>query len=348
MASAPIGTSVVRSSDDTVLAKFLKSPNKDHIAPSGTAGMIGHTAACLFLMTLVRSTVADDLHAQQLQERQERENGELRTRVATLEALLQACRLMCASSKTLSEHRVGPTAMTDPRTAWHGPSRVRSGTRAELKAKTNAAAKRRTLLYHPPAGARRPRGRHLRSQGDATKGKAGARRRLLGNCEACKKAAPCYSAACKAGKMSTESPFAECAGAKGHCDECYPESACGARPPGATLPPTRAPTTRSPSALPEWATCTDSSADVVTAAAIQYGLIKKEEKISCSGVATKNACAILKAQELCPQTCDACPRLKAWSWCSKPKSETAEYCLASAPKCDSTLQCVRSLHFRRP
>ena len=47
------------------------------------------------------------------------------------------------------------------------------------------------------------------------------------DCSACKEAAPCYTLACQDGKMSTEGPFAACAGAVGICDMCYPDSACG-------------------------------------------------------------------------------------------------------------------------
>ena len=44
----------------------------------------------------------------------------------------------------------------------------------------------------------------------------------------CKAAVPCYSMACQDGKMSLEGPFSACARAKGVCDACYPQSACGA------------------------------------------------------------------------------------------------------------------------
>ena len=168
--------------------------------------MRGHIAACLLLMAIMRPTVAaGQLQAMKLPERQEGETSGLRTRIAVLEAQLQACRLTCASSGILPERPAGSAATTDPRTTWPDPSRVRSGTRAELQAKTNAAPKRRASQY-PPCGARRPRDRHSTSQEGTAKGIAGgARRQLLG-----------------------------------------------------------APPTRSPSALPEWATCTDSSDDVVT------------------------------------------------------------------------------------
>ena len=74
-------------------------------------------------------------------------------------------------------------------------------------------------------------------------------RMLPTGCSACKAAAACYSLACQSGKMSIDGPFAQCAGAKGSCDACYPESDCG----------------RKPSALPAWATCTDQSDEIVAA-----------------------------------------------------------------------------------
>ena len=80
-------------------------------------------------------------------------------------------------------------------------------------------------------------------------------RMLPTGCSACKAAAACYSLACQGGKMSIDGPFMQCAGAKGSCDACYPESDCG----------------RKPSALPTWATCTDQCDEIVTAGTARRG-----------------------------------------------------------------------------
>ena len=53
-------------------------------------------------------------------------------------------------------------------------------------------------------------------------------------CAACVPAAPCYSLACKDGKMDTDGPFKACADAQGVCNACYPNSACGSLPTGST------------------------------------------------------------------------------------------------------------------
>ena len=88
-----------------------------------------------------------------------------------------------------------------------------------------------------------------------------ASRRLQGNdpCAACEQAEPCYSIACVDGKMSTEGPFADCAKAKGGCDSCFPDSACGSLPRGSTRSPTSAPTPESKSSVPSWGQCFHAS-----------------------------------------------------------------------------------------
>ena len=46
----------------------------------------------------------------------------------------------------------------------------------------------------------------------------------------CKAAALCYTIGCQSGEMRVDGWFSACAGAKGECDACYPQSACGMQP----------------------------------------------------------------------------------------------------------------------
>ena len=46
-------------------------------------------------------------------------------------------------------------------------------------------------------------------------------------CNDCQSAAACYTMACQNGQMQLVGVFAACSSAKGVCDHCFPESACG-------------------------------------------------------------------------------------------------------------------------
>lgn len=71
--------------------------------------------------------------------------------------------------------------------------------------------------------------RRLMQQEDiATPSAAPAHTPPAADCEGtCKKTTLCYSLGCVGGKMRTDGPFTYCAQAKGRCDTCYKESACG-------------------------------------------------------------------------------------------------------------------------
>ena len=101
---------------------------------------------------------------------------------------------------------------------------------------------------------------------------------------------------------------------------CYPDSACGAKPP----------------ALPSWATCADQDDAAVTAAARSIGITK--DQYSCAKALNDGACGLAVAPQLCPVTCNLCPRPSAWTFIEgSPKSPG--FCLASAPSCEFTTNC---------
>ena len=192
---------------------------------------------------------------------------------------------------------------------------------------------------------------------------AGARR-LLGSCDQCKEGNACYSLAYTAGKMSTDGLFAPCAQAKGACDLCYPESECGARPPGVTLPEWGTHTSTSVvvafhAPMPHqscvliclmWlpmimyrcclvsATCADMSDGEVTKFAKQSGLVtlKAGELYSCARAKLVGVCALSTiAAQFCPVTCDLCKTPAAWTWLRTSN----QFCLSSLQRCDPAARC---------
>ena len=60
---------------------------------------------------------------------------------------------------------------------------------------------------------------------------------------------------------------------------------------------------------------------------------------SCAQGLADGACGFIDlAAQLCPVTCDLCPRLSAWTFIKgSPRSQG--FCLASAPSCDFTTNC---------
>ena len=165
----------------------------------------------------------------------ESETRELQQRIASLEAQLAACHSMNAVGSAvngIAPPESSPLSTSSTTSASLSLTGRHEGTRAASAQSLHQAC------GHVHLSA---------SHKNGTTSTAGARR-LLGSwdCDQCKEASACYSLACTAGKMRTDGLFASCAQAKGACDLCYPESECGARPPGVTLPPARI--------LPEWGT----------------------------------------------------------------------------------------------
>ena len=100
---------------------------------------------------------------------------------------------------------------------------------------------------------------------------------------------------------------------------CYPDSACGTKPP----------------VLPLWATCADKDVETVTKAANAIGITGQ---YSCAKGVLDGACGMAMAPQLCPVTCNLCPWLSAWTFIEgSPKSQ--RFCLASSQSCDFTTSC---------